>query len=168
MSNNRLLDSGKELASLYELNTKIDELSKFGEQGFKEIIDHVTKTINVDYIISVEQHPAVPGLFVYKYNSRFPSVWPINQKVGKEIPEDIKTGEIINTGEILGTHENDSLYILPLKTHETLKGYFILGKKNKGIFQDTDIRMMKNIAPLLGSMIENNQTLADKKAMGYK
>jgi hypothetical protein len=28
--------------------------------------------------------------------------------------------------------------------------------------------MMQNIAPLLGSMIENNQTLADKKAMGFR
>ena len=32
MTNGRLLDSGKELASLYEMNTKIDELSKLGEQ----------------------------------------------------------------------------------------------------------------------------------------
>lgn len=168
VTNGRLLESGKELASLYEMNAKIDELSSLGEQGFKNIINHITKTIDVDYIISVEQHPAIPGLFVYKYNSRFPSVWPINQKVAKEIPENISKGKITSTGEILGTHENDSLYILPLKTHETLKGYFILGKKNKGTFQDSNIRIIDNIAPLLASIIENNQTLADKKAMGYK
>jgi hypothetical protein len=105
---------------------------------------------------------------VYKYNSRFPSVWPINQKVVKEIPENISTGEMISTGEILGTHENDALYVLPLKTHETLKGYFILGKKNKGTFQDSDIRMIDNISPLLASIIENNHTLAERKAMNYK
>lgn len=85
VSNSRLLDSGKELASLYEMNTKIDELSKLGEQGFKDIINHISKTIDVDYIISIEQHPAVPRLFIHKYNSRFPSIWPINQKETGEI-----------------------------------------------------------------------------------
>lgn len=168
ISNGRLLDSGKELASLYEMNTKIDELSKFGEQGFKDIINHISKTIHVDYIISVEQHPAVPGLFIHKYNSRFPSVWPINQKMNGEIRGDESAGDLQSTLGILGTHENDNLYLLPLRTRETLKGYFILGKKNKGTFNDTDIRMMNNIAPLLGSMIENNQTLAERKAMSYK
>ncbi|EKD30420.1 MAG: hypothetical protein ACD_78C00065G0015 [uncultured bacterium (gcode 4)] len=168
VSNNRLLDSGKELASLYEMNTKIDELSKLGEQGFKDIINHISKTIDVDYIISIEQHPAVKGLFIHKYNSRFPSVWPINQKATGKIRGDESTGEIPSTGDILGTDENDTLYLLPLKTRETLKGYFILGKKNKGHFDDTDVRMMNNIAPLLGSMIENNQTLAERKALGYK
>lgn len=168
ISNGRLLDSGKELASLYEMNTKIDELSKFGEQGFKDIIDHITKTIHVDYIISVEQHAAVPGLFIHKYNSRFPSIWPINQKATGDMQTNATAGEMVSTGNILGTHENDNLYFLPLKTRESLKGYFILGRKNKGAFEDTDIRMMKNIAPLLGSMIENNQTIADKKAMGFR
>lgn len=168
MTNGRLLDSGKELASLYEMNTKIDELSKLGEQGFKDIIDHISKTINVDYIISVEQHPAVPGLFIHKYNSRFRSIWPINQKAISEIRPNMPVGEMISTGNILGTHENDSLYLLPLKTRENLKGYFILGKKDKGTFEDTDIRMMNNVSPLLGSMIENNQTLAERKAISYK
>jgi len=107
-------------------------------------------------------------LLIYKYNSRFPSVWPINQKVATEITGTEEAMEIISNGNILGTHETDNLYLLPLKTRESLKGYFILGKKNHGVFGDTDIRMMKNIAPLLGSMIENNQTLAEKKAMGFK
>jgi len=168
ISNGRLLESGKELASLYEMNMKIDQLSRLGDQWFKEIIDHIEKTIHVDYIISIEKHPAVPGLLIYKYNSRFPSVWPINQKVATEITGTEEAMEIISNGNILGTHETDNLYLLPLKTRESLKGYFILGKKNHGVFGDTDIRMMKNIAPLLGSMIENNQTLAEKKAMGFK
>lgn len=168
VGNGRLLESGKELASLYEMNTKIDELSKLGEQGFKDIIDHISKTIGVDYILFVEQHPAVPGLFVYKYNSRFPSIWPINQKTEGEIWENEPMGELESTGTILGTQQSDRLYLLPLKTREALKGYFLLGKKDQGNFDDTDIRMMSNIAPLLGSMIENNQTLAEKKAMGLK
>lgn len=150
------------------MNSKIDQLSKLGEQGFKDIVDHISKTIHVDYILSIEQHPVVPGLFIHKYNSRFPSIWPINQKAIGEIQAHAEIGQIPSTGEILGTDENDSLYILPLKTRENLKGFFILGKKNHGSFEDTDIRMMSNIAPLLGSMIENNQTLADKKAMGFK
>ena len=168
ISNGRLLDSGKELASLYEMNTKIDELSKFGEQGFKDIVDHISKTIRVDYIICVEQHPSVPGLLSYKYNSRFPSIWPINQKVQGELGGSEIAGEIPSTGDILGTHENDRIYILPLKTRETLKGYFVLGKKNQGVFEDIDIRIMDNISHLLASMIENNQALAEKKAMNFR
>ena len=165
VGNSRLLDSGKELASLYEMNSKIDELSKLGEQGFKDIIDHISKTIDVDYILSIEHHPVVPGLLVHKYNSRFPSIWPINQKAGNIIEKYTQSGVIESDGSILGTDKTDVLYILPLKTRESLKGLFILGKKEGGDFEDTDIRMMQNIAPLLGSMIENNQTLADKKAM---
>jgi len=149
VSNGRLLDSGKELASIYEMNAKIDELSKLGEQGFKDIIDHISKTIKVDYIISVEQHPSVPGLLSYKYNSRFPSIWPINKKVEGEIKGTELSGELPSTGNILGTHENDHLYILPLKTREVLKGYFVLGKKNKGDFEDADIRMMTNLSHFL-------------------
>jgi CRP-like cAMP-binding protein len=168
IGNGRLLESGKELASLYEMNTKIDELSKLWEQGFKDIVDHISKTISVDYVISIEQHPAVPGMFIHKYNSRFPSVWPINQKTTGEIHANMSVWKMDSTGEILGTNKNDALYILPLKTRENLKGYFILGKKNNGTFNDTDIRMMNNITPLLWSMIENNQTLADKKAIGFK
>jgi hypothetical protein len=168
VSNGRLLESGKELASIYEMNTKIHELSKLGEQGFKDIINHISKTIHVDYIISIEQHPVVSGLLIYKYNSRFPSIWPINQKVAREMSENTLAWEMECTGDILGTRENDNIYILPMKTRENLKGYLVLWKKDKGTFSDRDIRMMQNIAPLLGSMIENNQTLADKKAMGFR
>ncbi|MDD2891340.1 MAG: cyclic nucleotide-binding domain-containing protein [Candidatus Gracilibacteria bacterium] len=168
ITNSRLLDAGKEIASLYEINIKIDELSSLGEQGFKDIINHISKTLDIDYIISIEQHPAVPGLFIHKYNSRFPSIWPINQKAIEEIREDMPTGEIVSTGNILGTSESDNLYLVPLKTRKNLKGYFILGKKNKKTFNNTDMRIMNNIAPLLGSMIENNQTLAEKKALSLK
>lgn len=122
----------------------------------------------MDYIIFVEQHPVVSNLLIYKYNSRFHSVWPINQKTAGEIPANAPVGEIESTGEILGTSESDRLYLLPLKTREALKGYFLLGKKDRETFHDTDIRMMNNIAPLLGSMIENNQTLAEKKALSLK
>lgn len=78
------------------------------------------------------------------------------------------TGELVSTGNILGTSESDNLYLVPLKTRKNLKGYFILGKKNKKTFNNTDMRIMNNIAPLLGSMIENNQTLAEKKALSLK
>jgi len=168
VSNSRLLDSGKELASIYEMNMKIDELSKFGEQGFRDIVDHISKTISVDYILLVEQHPVVKNLLVYKYDSHSPYSGPINQKVAGELQTNELAGEKLSTGAILGTEINDNLYILPLKNRENLKGYFILGKKNKETFADIDIRMMNNIAPLLGSMIENNQTLAEKKAMSFK
>lgn len=80
----------------------------------------------------------------------------------------VNFGEITNTGDILGTHIDDSLFLIPLKARENLKGYLILGKKNHGAFGDMDLRMIDNIAPLLGSMVENNQTLAEKKAMNYK
>lgn len=168
LTNGRLLETGKELATMYEMTEKIDKLSEQGETGFKQIIDHISKVLSVDYIVYIEQHPIVPGLFVYKYNSNFPSVWPINQKVGQEIKVQQWEGIIPSTGEILGTAKDDTVYILPLKTRENLKGFFTLGKKNGKWIDDTDIRVIHNIAPLLASMIENNQTLAEKKAIGFK
>lgn len=168
VTNGRLLESGKEIATLYELTEKIDEFAKQGETGFKGIVDYVSKALSVDYTIYIEQHPVVNGLFVYKYNSTFPSIWPINQKVEGEIKADQPEGLIPSTGDILGTKESDTVYLLPLKTRDALKGFFVLGRKKGQKIDDVDMRIMSNIAPLLGSMVENNQTLSDKKAISYK
>jgi CRP-like cAMP-binding protein len=81
----RLADSGKELALLYEMTEKINACKEKGERGTLEAITLLKQSLSLDYIIMVEQHSAVPGLLVYKYNTRFPSIWPINQKVGAEL-----------------------------------------------------------------------------------
>ena len=168
VTNSRLLEVGKELAMTYEMTEKINTLSKSGELGFRDIIDYVTKSLTVDYIIYAEKHPIVQDLIIYKYNSRFPSVKAVNQKAGTEISPKSEEGFISNPGDILGTGENDFVYNLPLKTRENLKGFLLIGTKDQKDLADVDLRIFHNISPLLASIIENNQTLADKKAVSMR
>lgn len=44
-------------------------------------INHVKDMLGFESVLMIEEHPFVPGLLIYKYNTRFPSVWPMNQKV---------------------------------------------------------------------------------------
>lgn len=81
----RLAETGKELALLYETTEKINSYKERGERGLLDAINLLKKSLSLDYIVAIEQHVAVPGLLVYKFNTRFPSIWPINQKVGSEI-----------------------------------------------------------------------------------
>lgn len=165
VTNGRLLDTGKELATMYEITKRINELSRLGEAGFKNIVDELTPILDADYIIYVEQHPVVKDLLVYKYNSRFPSIRSVGQKVGKELTTESKK-VLENGSEILGTAPGDQVYALPLKSRDLLKGFLLICNKKK--HADQPLRIAKNIAPLLASIIDNNQTLADKKAMEMK
>lgn len=160
----RLADTGKELALLYETTEKINSYKERGEKGLLDAISLLKKSLSLDYIIAIEQHAAVPGLLVYKFNTRFPSIWPINQKVGPEITVN-EEGAEVRDGEILGTTPGDSVHLLPLVSAGELRGFLALGKKSEGAkFSDYEIRIAENLAPLFASMIENNQRLAENKA----
>ncbi len=159
----RLADTGKELALLYETTEKINSYKERGERGLLDAINLLKKSLSLDYIVAIEQHAAVPGLLIYKFNTRFPSIWPINQKVGSEIsPDDPATA---SAGTILGTSENDRVHLLRLSSGGELRGFLVLGKKGAETkFSDYEIRIAENLAPLFASMIENNQRLAENKA----
>lgn len=160
----RLGDTGKELALLYETTEKINSYKERGEKGLLDAISLLKKSLSLDYIIAIEQHAAVPGLLVYKFNTRFPSIWPINQKVGTEIAVS-EEKEAVVSGEVLGTSETDSVHMLPLVSAGELRGFLALGKKGADAkFSDYEIRIAENLAPLFASMIENNQRLAENKA----
>ncbi|MDQ1344331.1 MAG: Cyclic nucleotide-binding protein [Patescibacteria group bacterium] len=160
----RLGETGKELALLYETSEKINSYKERGQRGLLDAIELLKKSLSLDYVIAVEQHPAVPNLLIYKFNTRFPSIWPINQKVGSEISASDE-GVSAKQGEILGTAPGDSVYLLPLRNGGELRGFLVLGKKRtEAKFSDYEIRIAENLAPLFSSMIENNQRLADDKA----
>lgn len=87
ITNKRLLDTGEELATIYDATNKLSDLSEdeIGEANFWKILEALTRVTNVDYAIYIEQHPALPGLFVYKADTRTESKKPINEKAGSEI-----------------------------------------------------------------------------------
>lgn len=74
LTNKRLLDSGKELADIYEATHRIVDMSRSEEKGFMDIMQYVKSLLQVDYIIYIENHPAVSGLFYYKYSTSLPNV----------------------------------------------------------------------------------------------
>lgn len=163
ISSRRLADTSKELALLYEATEKINSYKERGEKGFVDAVMLLQKTLSLEYVIAVEQHPALPGLLVYKFNTRFPNV-SINQRVGSELSVE-DDGKVGTAGEILGTAEGDDVRILRLMSGEELRGMLVLGKRGaKTGFTDYENRIAANLAPLFASMIEGNQHAADERA----
>lgn len=77
----RLSDTGKELALMYESTGRFQEFQELGQRGLLAAINHVKDMLGFESVLMIEEHPFVPGLLIYKYNTKFPSVWPMNQKV---------------------------------------------------------------------------------------
>lgn len=102
---------------------------------------------------------------MYKFDTRSDTKKPINERAGSEVTTtlDGALDHII----IRGTHPNHSLYALPLKQHETLKGFIIFGK-NKGLFTDNQIRIFKNIILPLTAIVTENQKRAEQKMLEAK
>jgi len=61
VTNKRLLDTGEELATIYDATNKLSDLTEdeIGEANFWKILEQLTKITNVDYCIFIEQHPAL-------------------------------------------------------------------------------------------------------------
>lgn len=162
ITNKRLLDSWKELANIYEATNKLTEMSKAWEKAFPEIMAYTKNLLWVDYIVFVENHPAIDGFFYYKYSTELTNLWNLNKKAGKEIDKNISW--ISDSKWFFWTKPNDSIYIIPLKNNNHLK-WFFLAWKRKWVITDNEMRISTNIWPLLGAIIDNNQKLASDKAL---
>jgi hypothetical protein len=167
ITNKRLLDTGEELATIYDATSKLSNLSEeeSGEASFWKVLEDLTKVTNVNYAIYVEQHPALPGLFVYKFDTRTESKKAINEKAGTEITPDM-SGNLKHI-IIRGTHPDHALYALPLGQKDNLKGFIILAK-NRGLFTDNQIRIFKNLALPLAAIITENQKQTEQKMLTAK
>lgn len=121
----RLAETGRELAILYESTEKIQEFRDRGQRGMLDAINHLGNVLSINSIIVIEKHPIVPDLFIYKYNSRFPTVWPMNQKVESNIK--LEEGEYTGP-EILGTKQGDSIFMMPLQSGEKVVGYIVTSR----------------------------------------
>lgn len=164
VTNKRLLDTWKELADIYELTNKVLELAKDWEKGFYDIMQYIKQVIGSDYIIYVEQHPAIPWFFFYKYSTELQSTKLINRKAWSEITDNMSWDQWKETLHIFWTWINDSIYALPLRYNEKLKWYFICGKK-KWVITDNETRVSNHVWPIIAWIIEKNQNLAENKAI---
>jgi CRP-like cAMP-binding protein len=81
----RLAESGRELSLMYESTQKLQEFQEQGQQGLLSAVNHLRNLLELDSVLMIEQHPYVPGILVYKYNTKFPSIWPMNQKVDSSV-----------------------------------------------------------------------------------
>lgn len=163
VTNRRLLDSWKELADIYELTNKILDLAKNGEKWFFDIMLYINQVMLTDYIIFVENHPAISWFFFYKYSTELQSTKSINKKAWPEITENL-WWIYTSKAALFWTWSKDSVYILPLNNNWKLKWYFIFWKK-KWVITDNEIRISSHIWPLLGSVIDSNQNKAENKAI---
>ena len=160
VSNKRLLESGKELANIYEATNKIIELSKTWEKWFIDIMDYSKKLFGARYIIYVENHQVLSGLLFYKYDTRFKNVGVINKKVEWELTPN--SSWIINSDNIFWAKKEDNILAIPLKMWPTLKWFFLVGKE-KWVITDNEIRIWNNLSPLIAWVIDNNQKESERK-----
>lgn len=162
ITNKRLLDSWRELANIYEATWKLVEMSEKWERGFPEIMIFIQNLLWVDYIIYIENHPLIDGLFIYKHNTKMPNFSSLSQRAWKEIHKNMHW-MISDNMWILWVHPQDSAYIFPLKYNSKLKWYFIAWKR-KWTITDNEMRISMNLWPLIWSIVDNNQKIADQKA----
>ncbi len=160
----RLSETGKELALMYEYTQKIKEYQELWQRGLIAGVDHMKDMLALDAILMIEQHPFVPGLFIYKYNTKFPSVWPMNQKVDPKIT--ITPG--FSQVDFLTLWQWQQLYIEPMTMGEETVGYLVASKKNGQIMSDSEIRIMKHTTPLIATMLREVQHKQNEKEIMLK
>lgn len=156
----RLADTSKELALMYEATQKFQEYRELGGQGLLLAINHLRKALALDSILMIEEHPFVPGLLVHKYNTKFPSVWPLNQKVEPDIV--FTPGEFT---QIIGTLRPDQkAYCQPLLLGEKSLGFLVVAAKTGTPISDGEVRVLEHLTPVIASMLASVQIESDAKA----
>lgn len=162
----RLAAVNKELATLSELTEKVNDYKEAGEKGLQDAIAHLKKLLSLDYVTLIEEHPAVPGMLVYKYCTE--SSKPIKQPAGPEITLE-ESGQKLSSGEIPYTDSGDRMHFVRLQNGGDFAGYLLLGRKkgNRG-FSLAELRVSGNLAPHFTSMLLATQKQADEKARAMR
>lgn len=116
--------------------------------------------LSLDAILLIESHPSLPNLHIYKYNTKFPTVWPINQKV----EEGVKLQDGMCSGPISGTLDANDKTIVSLVAGEKRVGFLVVSSRKDTKLSDADNRILAHTCPLIASMLEHIQHVADEKA----
>jgi CRP-like cAMP-binding protein len=156
----RLADTSKELALMYEATQKFQEYRELGGQGLLLAINYLRKSLAFDSILMIEEHPFVPWLLVQKYNTKFPSVWPLNQKVESDVV--FTSGEFV--GSISTVRSDQKAYCQPLLLWEKSLGFLIVAGKIDASISDGEVRILEHLAPVIASMLASVQIESDNKA----
>lgn len=155
----RLSDTGKELALMYESTQKFQEYQELGQRGLLAALNHMRDMLELDTMLMIEQHPFVPGLLIYKYNTRFPSVWPMNQKVDSNV--------VLTPGfsqpDLLTLNQGQSLYVEPMQIGGENIGYLVAARKKDKPLSDSDIRILAHTTPMIATMLREVQHQKDAK-----
>ena len=121
------------------------------------------KALDLDSILMFEEHPFVPGLLVHKYNTKFPSVWPLNQKVEPDIV--FAPGEF---SQIIGTLRPDQkAYCQSILLGEKSLGFLIIAAKMGVTISDGELRIIEHLTPVIASMLASVQLESDAKARAF-
>ncbi len=160
----RLSDTGKELSLMYEFTQKFQEFQELGQRWLLASLKHMRDMLELDTILMIEQHPYVPGLLIYKYNTRFPSVWPMNQKVDSSV--------VLTPGfsqpNLLTLNQEQSLYVEPMVLGGQTIGYLVVARKKDKILLDSDIRILQHISPMIATMLREVQYQKNEQEIRMK
>lgn len=155
----RLSDTSKELALMYESTQKFQEYQELGQRGLLAALNYMRDMLELDTMLMIEQHPFVPGLFIYKYNTKFPSVWPMNQKVDSSV--------VLTPGfsqpDLLTLNQGQSLYVEPMQVAGENIGYLVAARKKDKPLSDSDIRILAHTTPMVATMLREVQYQKNEK-----
>lgn len=160
----RLAETGKELALMYESTQKFQEYQQLGQKGLLSSLNHMKDILKLDTMLMIEQHPYVPGLLIYKYNTKFPSVWPMNQKVDSSI----KITPGFTQLDLLTITQDQSLYIEPMLVAGETIGYLVAARKKDNTLSDSDIRLLAHTTPMIATMLREVQYQKNEKEIMLK
>jgi CRP-like cAMP-binding protein len=141
----RLQDSGKELAIMYESAQKIQEFREHGKQGLMDSIVFLRNIFGFESCILIENHPYVPGLCIYRYNTKSPLIGLIQSKV--ESDKIFEAGEI--SGDLLSMRSDQPKFCTPLMLGEQILGYLICAKHTDAHFTDSERRTLEHVGPMI-------------------
>lgn len=107
----RLQDAGKELAIMYESAQKIQEFRENGKNGLMDALLFLRDTFQFESCILIEEHQYVPGLHIYRYNTKSPLLGLVQSKVEDGLV--FVEGEI--KGDLLSMRAEQPKYCAPLR-----------------------------------------------------
>jgi len=162
-TNERLMESGKELAMIYDIITNIGEKERENERGFCEVLSHIKNILGFEFILSVDTHQTLDNILFYRFNTRFPSVYPINSRGDGEL-DLLQKESVFPSSPFMGTLENEQAQSVELRIQGRICGYLIFGKKADNPFLQREIRIIHHVSKLLASLVHAMQVQAEQKA----
>lgn len=160
ITNNRLLEANKIIASNYEIEKTINSIREITPRSIFNLIWKIKNIMSVEYILYFEKHQIMESFLTLKYDSREPN------KMQEKVFE--RAWYFLNLDELFvecNIDPNDKIIINKLSIGSEVYGYLILIRK-KHFFNESDKKTFSSVANSLSWVIKKlwtDKEVSDKK-----